>query len=125
MTARFEVYKCDSCGNIVEMAHGGVGSMICCGKPMRLLKENIVDASLEKHVPVVEETKEGILVKVGSVAHPMEKEHFIEWIELIKDGKSVCRKYLQPGDAPEAAFPTDAKGALVREYCSLHGLWKA
>jgi superoxide reductase len=125
MTARFEVYKCDSCGNIVEMLHQGQGQMICCGKPMRLMKENTVDAAKEKHVPVVEKSDGGILVKVGSVAHPMEKEHYIEWIEVVKDGKVLSRQYLNPGDAPEAKFVSDSKGIAVREYCNLHGLWKA
>lgn len=125
MTARFEVYKCDSCGNIVEMLHQGQGQMICCGKTMRLMKENTVDAAKEKHVPVVEKLKEEILVKVGSVAHPMEKEHYIEWIEVVKDGKTLSRQYLNPGDAPEAKFVYDSKGIVVREYCNLHGLWKA
>jgi len=125
MTARFEVYKCDSCGNIVEMLHQGQGQMICCGKAMKLMKENTVDASKEKHVPVVEKSKGEILVKVGSVAHPMEKEHYIEWIEVVKDGKTLSRQYLNPGDAPEAKFEFDPKGLVVREYCNLHGLWKA
>ena len=125
MAARFEVYKCDSCGNIVEMLHQGQGQMICCGKTMRLMKENTVDASKEKHVPVVEKSKGEILVKVGSVAHPMEKEHYIEWIEIVKDGKTLSRQYLSPGDAPEAKFVSDPKGVVVREYCNLHGLWKA
>jgi superoxide reductase len=125
MAARFEVYKCDSCGNIVEMVHDGKGQMICCGKAMRVLKENTVDASKEKHIPVVEKSKDEILVKVGSVPHPMEKEHYIEWIELIKDGKTLARQYLNPGEAPEAKFKSDAKGVVVREYCNLHGLWKA
>lgn len=125
MTEIFQVYKCDSCGNIVEMLHGGQGQMICCGKAMRKLAENTVDASLEKHVPVVSSIGECIEVKVGSVAHPMEKEHYIEWIEAIKDGKIIFRQYLNPGDAPEAKFKTDMKGLVVREFCNLHGLWKA
>jgi len=125
MAERFQVYKCDSCGHIVEMLHAGQGQMFCCGKPMRVLSENTVDAALEKHVPVVTKAGEGIEVKVGSVAHPMEKEHYIEWIEAVKDGKVIFRQYLNPGDAPEAKFKTDAKGVVVREFCNLHGLWKA
>lgn len=125
MAERLQVYKCDSCGNIVEMLHGGSGQMICCGKTMRNLVENIVDASLEKHVPVLQKVGDELQVKVGSVPHPMEKDHYIEWIEAIKDGKTLFRQYLNPGEAPEAKFKTDSKGIVVREYCNLHGLWKA
>ena len=125
MTERFQVYKCDSCGNIVEMLHAGQGQMFCCGKIMRVLSENTVDASVEKHVPIISKVGEDIDVKVGSVAHPMEKDHYIEWIEVIKDGRTMFRQYLNPGDAPEAKFKTDAKGVVVREFCNLHGLWKA
>lgn len=126
MAERFEVYKCDSCGHIVEMLHEGKGQMFCCGKPMRVFKENTVDASVEKHVPVVVEKSGGdILVKVGSVPHPMEKDHYIEWIEIMKDGKVLSRQFLKPGDAPEAKFKFEQKGIVVREYCNLHGLLKA
>jgi len=125
MAARFEVYKCDSCGNMVEMVHEGKGQMICCGKPMRLMKENIVDASTEKHVPVMEKLSGGILVKVGTVPHPMEKDHYIEWIEVVKDGKTLSRQYLNPGDVPEAKFASNTNGLVVREFCNLHGIWKA
>lgn len=125
MAERFQVYKCDSCGNIVEILFGSNQQVNCCGKPMRRLLENVVDASVEKHVPVVKELDNEIEVKVGSVLHPMEKEHYIEWIEAIKDGKVLFRQYLSPGEAPEAKFKTNAKGVVVRELCNLHGLWKA
>jgi len=125
MAERFQVYKCDSCGNIVEILYGSNQQVNCCGKPMRRLLENVVDASVEKHVPVVKESNDEIEVKVGSVPHPMEKEHYIEWIEAIKDGKVLFRQYLSPGEAPEAKFRTNAKGVVVRELCNLHGLWKA
>ena len=125
MAERFQVYKCDSCGNIVEILYGSNQQVNCCGKPMRRLLENVVDASVEKHVPVVKESNDEIEVKVGSVPHPMEKEHYIEWIEAIKDGKLLFRQYLSPGEAPEAKFRTNAKGVVVRELCNLHGLWKA
>jgi len=125
MTERFQVYKCDSCGNMVEMLHGSSQQMTCCGKPMRHLLENVVEASKEKHVPVVKESGKEIEVKVGSVPHPMEKDHYIEWIEAVKDGRTIFRQYLNPGEAPEARFKTDAKGIVVREFCNLHGLWKA
>jgi superoxide reductase len=124
MTSRFEVYKCEVCGNIVEVLHEGKGELVCCGQPMKLYKENTVDAAKEKHVPVIEKTAEGFKVNVGSVTHPMEEKHYIEWIELIADGV-VYRKFLNPGDAPEAEFCLDTTQVTAREYCNLHGLWKA
>ena len=124
MAKRLEVYKCEVCGNIVEVLTGGRGKLACCGQPMVLFEENTVDAAKEKHVPVVEKTEHGIKVKVGSVAHPMEDEHFIEWIQVIADG-TAYRKFLKAGDAPEAVFCVDAKEVTAREYCNLHGLWKA
>ena len=124
MTTRLEVYKCEVCGNIVEVLHEGKGELVCCGQPMKLYKENTVDAAKEKHVPVIEKTDKGFKVKVGSVTHPMEEKHYIEWIELIADGVAY-RKFLKPGDAPEAEFCLDAAQVTAREYCNLHGLWKA
>ena len=123
MTKRLQVYKCDVCGNIVEVIHEGAGELVCCGQPMKLFKENTVDAAKEKHVPVVEKTADGIKVKVGDVAHPMEEKHFIEWVEVIADGKAY-RQFLSPGQAPEAVFKIDADNITAREYCNLHGLWK-
>jgi superoxide reductase len=124
MAERLEVYKCDVCGNIVEVLHGGQGELVCCGQPMKLFKENTVDAAKEKHVPVVEKTGDGFTVKVGSVPHPMEEKHYIEWIEIIADGE-VYRYFLKPGAAPEATFKIDAAEVTAREYCNVHGLWKA
>jgi superoxide reductase len=124
MAKRLEIYKCELCGNIVEVLHEGKGELVCCHQPMKLFQENTVDASKEKHVPVIEVLEHGIKVKVGSVAHPMEDKHYIEWIEVIADGK-VYRQFLKPGDAPEAVFCIDAKDITAREYCNLHGLWKA
>jgi superoxide reductase len=123
MAERLEIYICEICGNIVEVLRGGVGELVCCDEPMKLLKENTVDAAKEKHVPVIEPTEHGIKVKVGSVPHPMEQKHYIMWIELIADGRSYT-KFLSPGDAPEATFCIDAKEITAREYCNLHGLWK-
>ena len=123
MAERMEVYKCEACGNIVEVLHGGKGDLACCGQPMKLFKANTVDAAKEKHVPVVEKTADGVTVKVGEVAHPMEEKHYIEWIEIIADG-SVYRQFLKPGDAPEATFKVTADQVTAREYCTLHGLWK-
>jgi superoxide reductase len=105
------------------MVHEGAGELVCCGQPMKLFKENTVDAAKEKHVPVKEATSGGLKVKVGSVAHPMEDAHYIEWIEIIQDGK-VYRQALKPGEAPEAVFPVEGEWT-AREYCNLHGLWKA
>ena len=124
MTERLQVYKCGICGNIVEVMHTGGGELVCCGQAMALVKENTVDAAKEKHVPVVERTADGFKVKVGSVAHPMEDKHWIEWVEVIADGK-VLRQYLKPGQAPEAVFCIKADTVTAREYCNLHGLWKA
>ncbi|MDF1592689.1 MAG: desulfoferrodoxin [Desulfobacterales bacterium] len=123
MAEKLEVYKCEACGNIVEVLHGGGGELVCCGEPMKLMVENTVDAAKEKHVPVIEKVDGGVKVKVGSVAHPMEAKHFIEWIEIIADGKAY-RQFLNPGEAPEATFKISAQKVAAREYCNLHGLWK-
>lgn len=98
--------------------------MVCCGQTMKVFKENTVDAAKEKHVPVIEKTADGFKVMIGAVAHPMEEKHYIEWIELVADGVAY-RKFLKPGDAPEAVFCIDASQVSAREYCNLHGLWKA
>ena len=123
-TERLQVYRCNVCGNMVEMIHNGAGQLVCCDQPMELLTENTTDASLEKHVPVIEKVEGGINVKVGSVPHPMLEEHYIEWIEVIVDGKAY-RQFLSPGDSPEAFFPVEGDNVTAREYCNLHGLWKA
>jgi len=118
-----QIYKCNVCGNIVEMIHAGIGQLVCCGQPMELKNANTQEAATEKHIPVIKETESKIIVKVGSVAHPMEEAHYIEWIELIIDGK-YCRKFLKPGDAPEAEFCVIGENISARAYCNLHGLWK-
>ncbi len=118
------IYKCEICGNIVEVLHSGAGDLVCCGENMKLLDEKTADASTEKHVPVIEKTSEGYTVTVGSTLHPMEEKHFIEWIELIADGKSY-RQYLKPGDQPVAKFCVQASKVTAREHCNVHGLWKA
>ena len=122
MTKRLEIYKCEICGNIVEMLHEGKGELVCCNKPMKLFTENTVDAAREKHVPVKETGQGFIKVKVGVVPHPMEEKHYIEWVEVIADGKAY-RQFLKPGDAPEAVFNVDGDRITVREYCNIHGLW--
>lgn len=119
-----QIYKCNVCGNMVELIRVGGGNLVCCGQPMELLAENTVDASLEKHVPVIEKTAKGVKVKIGAVPHPMEAKHYIEWIEITADGR-VYRKFLKPGDAPEAEFCVQAENISAREHCNLHGLWKA
>ena len=124
MTQLNQIYKCEVCGNIVEVLHTGVGELVCCGEPMKLLEENTVDAAQEKHVPVIEKSGNKVTVKVGSVAHPMEEKHYIEFVELMADGK-VYRKFLKPGEKPEATFEITAEQVTAREYCNLHGLWKA
>lgn len=124
MAKKLEIYKCETCGHIIEVLHEGQGQLVCCGKPMVRLAENTVDASREKHVPVVEKIPGGIKVKVGSVAHPMEEKHYIEWIEVVADGKAY-RQFLKPGDVPEAVFHLDAQEITARDFCNLHGLWKA
>jgi superoxide reductase len=123
MAKKLQVYKCAVCGNIVEVLHGGVGELVCCGKPMENLVAKTADEGKEKHVPVIEKTDGVIKVKVGSVPHPMEAEHFIEWIEVIADGKAY-RQFLKPGDAPEAEFAVEADQITAREHCNKHGLWE-
>ena len=124
MAEKLQVYKCEACGNIVEVLHDGGGELVCCGEPMKLMVENTVDAAKEKHVPVIEKVDGGVKVKVGSVAHPMEESHYIEWVEIIADGEAY-RQFLNPGEAPEATFCIEAEQITAREYCNLHGLWKA
>jgi len=123
-TERLQVFRCPVCGNIVEVLTAGGGELVCCGQPMELLTENTVDASREKHVPVLEKVIDGWKVKVGAVAHPMEDKHYIVWIELIADGKAY-REFLKPGEKPEAFFCVKAEKVTAREFCNLHGLWKA
>ena len=123
-TVLLQIYKCNVCGNIVEMEHDGFGELVCCNEPMVLFEENTVDAVKEKHVPIVEKVEGGFLVKVGSEPHPMEEKHYIEWIEVIS-GDKVYRQFCHPGQQPEAFFSIDADAVTAREYCNLHGLWKS
>lgn len=124
MAEKLEVYHCKLCGNVVEVLRGGPGALVCCGQDMILMAENTVDAAQEKHVPVATKVAGGWEVIVGSVAHPMEEKHFIEWIELNANGTSY-KEFLKPGGEPKAFFPIDAAEVAVREYCNLHGLWIA
>ena len=123
MATKLQIYKCMACGNIVEVLHAGDGELVCCGQPMKNLSEQTADAATEKHVPVIEKTDNGIMVKVGTVPHPMTEEHYIEWIEIIADGKAY-RQFLKPGDEPQAVFNVDADSVTAREHCTVHGLWK-
>jgi len=123
MANKLEIYKCQKCGIIVEVLHEGAGQLVCCGEPMVKLTVNTVDASKEKHVPVIEKLPDGYKVKIGSVPHPMEEKHYIEWIELLADGIAY-RKFLKPGDAPEAVFNVKANNVSAREHCNIHGLWE-
>ena len=119
MTELKQVYKCEICGNIVEVLHGGAGKLVCCSQPMKLQKENDVDASQEKHVPIIEENK----VKVGSEEHPMEEGHYIEWIEATSEDGKTTKVFLKSNSKPEAEFCS--KPVTARIYCNLHGLWKS
>ncbi len=130
MTEQKQIYKCSICGNIVEVLHTGAGQLVCCGQPMNLFKEKTGDEGKEKHTPVIEKTETGIKVKVGSIQHPMEETHYIEWIEVIAEDQ-VYRRFLNPGDTPEAEFNIQADKIKVqadkikaRAYCNIHGLWK-
>jgi len=126
MTKLNQIYRCNICGNMAEMIREGQGQLVCCGQPMELLQEKTkTDEGVEKHVPVVEKLKESVKIKIGSVAHPMEESHYIEWIEIITEDGKVGRKFLKPGDAPEAEFFTPSAISQIRAYCNIHGLWKA
>ncbi len=124
MADRMEVRRCNHCGIIIEVMHSGGGQVMCCGEEMELLSENTVDAAKEKHVPVKSSEGSGVKVAVGEVAHPMAEDHYIEWIEVV-DGDNICRKYLNPGEAPEAVFASASSSATARAYCNLHGHWKS
>lgn len=124
MTEKKQIYRCNVCGNIVEVVHEGIGELVCCGEPMELLEPSKEDKGHEKHVPVIEKTSKGVKVKVGSNPHPMEKEHYIEWIQIMME-EGTCRKHLKPGQEPEAEFQVDKEDIkTAREYCNVHGLWK-
>jgi superoxide reductase len=123
MTEKLQIYKCMVCGNIVEVLHTGAGELVCCGQPMKNLVAKTADEGKEKHVPVIEKVDGGIKVKIGSVPHPMEEKHHIEWIELLADGKAY-RQFLEAGMVPEAVFNVKADSVSAREHCNVHGLWK-
>ena len=122
MTRLFEVYKCGVCGNITKVVHASGGTLVCCGQPMVLQQEKTADAGKEKHVPVVEKTAQGIIVKIGSLPHPMEEKHYIEWVE-VRTGEHIYIRGFKPGENPEAEFPVTDTRVKVRIYCNVHGLW--
>lgn len=122
MTKMLEVYKCETCGNVIKVVHASGGSLVCCGHPMVLQQEKTADLGKEKHVPVVEKTKNGILVKIGSVPHPMEDKHYIEWVE-VRSGENLYIKGFKPGEKPEAEFCIPDANVKARVYCNVHGLW--
>ena len=125
MAEQKQIYKCEVCGNIIEVLHGGQGDLVCCGENMKLFEEKAAaDEGKEKHVPVIETIDGGVKVKVGSNPHPMEEKHYIEWVEII-DGDQSCRHYLKPGQTPEAVFKGAGANVTAREYCNVHGLWKS
>lgn len=125
MLKRLDLYKCEACGNIVEVMHGAAGKLVCCGEGMSLYTENTVEAAVEKHKPVVTRTSDGYEVVVGSVLHPMSTEHFIEWVELIV-GDKVFTKFFKEGEEPKVTFKTESdENVYARAYCNLHGHWKS
>jgi len=123
LTKLHNVFKCEICGNIIEVIHSGSAALVCCGEEMKLMEEKTADSTTEKHVPMIEKTAKGIKVKVGSVPHPMEEKHFIEWIEVIAGNRKMV-KFLKPGEPAEAEFCVNESPMIVREYCNIHGLWK-
>ena len=131
MTKLNQIYKCNICGNIVEVLHTGVGELVCCGEPMKLQEENTVDGAGEKHLPIIEELhanvcqgKDGVKIKVGEIEHPMDEGHYIEWIEIITSDGRRGKKFLQPGEKPEVEFHTRIEVVGARAYCNVHGLWE-
>lgn len=119
-----QVFKCNVCGNIIQLLHVGGGNLVCCGQPMEKLEEKTEDAGFEKHVPIIEKTNDGILIKVGSIPHPMEETHYIEWISVETEDQ-IYTKFLKPSDKPEAEFKISGENIIARSYCNIHGLWKS
>lgn len=131
MTKQNQIYKCDICGNTTNILHVGVGEMVCCDQPMILQIEKSSDAGKEKHLPVIKDLpenvcrgKDGVVINIGEIKHPMNDEHYIEWIELVSIDNKVGRRFLKPGDKPEVEFYTRDDIREVRAYCNIHGLWK-
>ena len=125
MTQKLEIYKCNICGNIVKVVHEGAGELVCCNQPMVLQTEkNNEEGLTEKHLPVMEKTETGVKIKLGSIPHPMEEGHFIEWVEMMTENGKILQKFLKAGEAPVVDFKVEDNPVWVRAYCNLHGLWK-
>lgn len=132
MTKLNQIYKCEVCGNIVNILHTGAESLVCCNQPMVLQKEKTDGTGAEKHLPVIEKLPEnvckggdGVIARIGEVEHPMEEKHYIEWVEVLTVDNKIGRKFLKPGDKPEVEFHTRSEIKEIRSYCNVHGLWKA
>jgi superoxide reductase len=126
MTEILDLYKCEICGNIVEVVVNGEGELSCCGQPMDLMQANSIEQELlgEKHVPIIEETDVGVNIRVGSVPHPMEDNHYIVFIEAMsEDKKYLKRKYLFPHEEPVLKLKCNCHDVIAREFCNIHGLW--
>lgn len=131
MTQKNQIYKCEICGNVVEVLHTGVGELVCCGQPMKLLNEKTKEEGQEKHLPVIEELpaktcreKDGVNIKIGETEHLMVEDHYIEWIEIITEDGKRGKRFLEPGEKAEVEFYTRMKVVGARAYCNVHGLWK-
>lgn len=125
MSEEKQVYRCNICGNMVEVLHLGTGKLVCCGNRMQLLEEKREGLGPQKHIPVIEQIDNGVKIKIGETEHPMEENHCVEWVELVTDD-AVYRKVFKPGEKPEAEFNidlADINSVSAREYCSIHGLW--
>ncbi len=125
MTNLMEIYKCEICGNLVEVVYSGYGTLTCCSQPMILMKEHHNnEQAQEKHVPILTKEKDKTIIRVGSLPHPMEPEHYIMFIEAISHDKVwLKRKYLKAGDEPSLKFGSDGDKMIARELCNIHGLW--
>ena len=124
MSKQLSIYKCELCGNVVEVFHAAAGDLTCCGETMEECQAQYVDPATNKHVPIVEKVDGGYKITVGSTPHPMTAEHCIEWIELLADD-NACRCHFQPGDVAEVIFNVQASKVKARSYCNLHGLWQS
>lgn len=125
MTKRNQIYKCEICGNVVEVVNEGAGELVCCGQPMRLLEAKSKEEGTEKHKPIIERDGDLVKVVVGKVEHPMEEKHFIEFIELVKDGRVLQTRHLSYTDRPVAYFRCEEEGIEARAFCNIHGLWNS
>jgi superoxide reductase len=124
MTELNQIYKCEVCGNIVAVVHTGIGTLVCCDQPMISQVEHEEDQGFEKHLPSLSFEGDNLTVTIGETLHPMEEEHYIEWIEYIVENE-VSRFYLKPKDEPKATFKMkDNIHYIVRAYCNIHGLWE-